>query len=229
MAGLFDMADNFDLDTDDAGQDGTTPPVESSASNSNDTKAYSERLKKDRAKIAEDVRKEIAESFGFSTYDEFIRSRQDDTLREAGLDPEVAKPVLEKLVNNDPAVVAAKRLQSEQSSEALKEKEHNDLFALNSKYGTQFTSLEEIDDATKALYEKGVPLDKAYGIEHLDEVSVKSSKTPSPSKGHLQNVSGTKGNDGSTKPPLDSKQLAIFRKMLPNASDEEITKFYNNN
>lgn len=228
MAGLFDLADESNLGTDDAGQGGAVSPTEGNAS-SNDTKAYSERLKKDRAKITEDVRKEIAESFGFSTYDEFIESRQNEVIRAAGLEPEVAKPVLEKLVNSNPAVLAAKRSQSEQSSEVLKQKERDDLFALNSKYGTQFTSLEEIDDATRALYEKGVPLDKAYGVEHLSEVSAKSNKATSPSKGHLQNVTGSSSTGSSNKPPLDAKQMAIFRKMLPNASDEEIKKFYNNN
>lgn len=228
MAGLFDEADNFDPETDDAGQGRTVSPTDGNAP-SIDTKAYSERLNKDRAKIAEDVRNEIAQSFGFATYDEFLRSRQDETIRAAGLDPVVAKPVLEKLVNSDPVVLAAKRSQSEQSSELLKQKERDDLFALNSKYGTQFTSLEEIDDATKALYEKGVPLDKAYGVEHLSEVSAKSHKVASPSKGHLQNVTGSSSAGSSNKPPLDAKQMAIFRKMLPNVSDEEITKFYNNN
>ena len=141
---------------------------------------------------------------------------------ESGLEPDKVKPLIEKLVEQHPSVVAAKNLQAENEALVLKKEETDALFELNRKFKTSYKELSEVDEAVRALYKKGVPLDKAYAAEHLDEI-VKSQAPSNPSKDHLQPV----GKPGEAHLPrtVTPQELAMFRKFNPRASAEEISAF----
>ena len=227
---IFDMADKQDGQGTGNPNPQATPPVEdANKPDSNGTKAYSDRLNADRIRIRKEeeqkVRMETAQSFGYQTWDEFVAAHGNKVIEEAGLDVAVAKPVLDKLVESNPDVLAAKRLLAEQDVKAKDEAISKALFELNSKCGTQFTSIDEVDDATKALYEKGVPLDKAYRAEHFEELT-KSVGSPSPTKGHLAGNNLGSGT-GSPAPTITPQEMEVFRILNPSASDEDILKYVN--
>ena len=202
-----------------------TSPVdtEQQAVDSKDaTKAYSERLNADRAKMRQEVENEMAQSMGYTTWDEYRAAQRKKVITDAGLEPEQVEPVVSKLLASDPAVIAARELKAAQEKVASDEANKSELLALNSTYGTEFKSMDELDDATKVLIEKGVPLVKAYGIEHLDDV-VKTREQVIPSKGHLVSVVGS--GKSSTPKVVTPKQMEVFRLFNPDASDEQIIAY----
>lgn len=202
-----------------------TSPVdtEQQAVDSKDaTKAYSERLNADRAKMRQEVENEMAQSMGYTTWDEYRAAQRKKVITDAGLEPEQVEPVVSKLLASDPAVIAARELKAAQEKATSDEASKSELLALNSTYGTEFKSMDELDDATKVLIEKGVPLVKAYGIEHLDDV-VKTREQVIPSKGHLVSVVGS--GKSSTPKVVTPKQMEVFRLFNPDASDEQIIAY----
>lgn len=226
MPNIFEMADNQAEQSAANNVPSATPPVEEAtpADSKDATKAYSERLNADRAKIREEVRRETAESFGFSSWDEYVASQNDKVIREAGFDPAQVKPIFEKMKANDPDVVAAKELRAQQTEAQSKEQQKSDLFALNSKYGTEYTNVDELDDETKSLVSKGIALDKAYGIAHLDDILNKKEKVD-PTKSHL-NPPASAGSSTACK-TVTPEEMNIYRRFNPNASDEDIYNFIN--
>ena len=226
MPDIFEQADKQEgLNVASSNPQATPPVEEANKPEANGTKAYSERLNADRIRIEQKVRTETAQSFGYETWDEFIAAHRNKVIEDAGLDVAVAKPVIDKLVESNPDVLAAKRVLAEQENKAKDETISKALFDLNAKCGTKFTSIDEVDDATKALYEKGVPLDKAYRAEHFEELT-KSVGSPSPTKGHLAGNNLGSGT-GSPAPTITPQEMEVFRILNPSASDEDILKYVN--
>lgn len=221
---ILEKADKLVTDAAATSVTATSPvDAEQQAVDSKDaTKAYSDRLNADRAKMRQEVENEMAQSMGYTTWDEYRAAQRKKVITDAGLEPEQVEPVVSKLLASDPAIIAARELKAAQEKVASDEANKSELLALNSTYGTEFKSMDELDDATKVLIEKGVPLVKAYGIEHLDDV-VKTREQVIPSKGHLVSVVGS--GKSSTPKVVTPKQMEVFRLFNPDASDEQIIAY----
>lgn len=92
---------------DDILQDTGTPEVEvdnkPAPPTGDETKAFSERLKKEKAKLKD----ELAASLGYSSWEEATEARANDVLLDHGIDYETVKPVLKDLLKSDPDYIAA--------------------------------------------------------------------------------------------------------------------------
>lgn len=222
---LFDKAAKDDLGN--AGNPGQpVPPTDGNPENIpvDQTKAFAERLKTERVKIEREARNELAQSLGYDSWEDLKRENEDKMLTASGLDAEKVKPIVDKLVETHPDVIEAKKLKDEKAAEDLKKEETDALFSLNQKYGTTFSALSDLDEATQSLYKKGVPLDKAYAAEHFDDL-VKSHAPSRLSKDHLSPV----GNSGSSTPPrvISEQEMALMRRFNPGVSDDDIRKYIN--
>lgn len=222
---FFDLADKLDP-ANSPTQDPATPPVEdgNGVKPVDATKAFSERLNVERSRITDEIHQETAQSFGYKTWDEFQKASKEKLITDAGLEPDKVNPVIDKIVAQHPSVIAAKE-QAEQTAEATRIKSEADaLFAINEKFKTELTSVDDLDEATLALYKKGVPLDKAYIAEHLDDV-MKSRAQSQPSKDHLQPV-GSRTIQNGDVPPLTKEQIAMYKRFNPGITDEAIQKYH---
>ena len=74
----------------------TTPPVDN-------TKAFSERLKKEREKL----KTELAQELGYESWEKATEDRTNNTLLNKGIDPDTVKPILKDLLKSDPDYIAA--------------------------------------------------------------------------------------------------------------------------
>lgn len=205
--------------------DNATSPVDGNGADSKDaTKAYSERLNADRAKLRSDVQTEMAQSLGYASWEEYRAARRKTVITDAGLEPEKVLPIVDKLLASDPEVLAAKELRDSQAKARSDEQVKAEILTLNSTYGTEYKSMDEIDEAVKALVSKGVPLTKAYGVEHLEELATLTNP-PQPTKSHLANVPGV----GKSNPPkvVTPEQMTVFRQFNPSATDEQIIAYLN--
>lgn len=218
--------------------DGTPKKDDSRAT----TKAFSNRLKEERAKIekeyAEKKQKEldaIAVSRGFSNWDELNAYNDKDTLEEIGIkDPEKFNSYIDKLVSKNPSVIEAQRI-----IESNKEKEQEEIIKTAISEINSFDSdIKSIDDLLNMpnydnyyeLVSKGYSLTDAYKIVAFDKITSNKAASAAQvvknninSKGHMKSMTGTASNDIAV--PEDV--LAMYHKNLPNMTDQEIKDHYN--
>jgi hypothetical protein len=199
-----------------------SPSAEGNKQDNNVTKAFAKRL----AETREKDRTELAAALGFSSWEDAMNSGLDKKLVDAGIDPTAGKPIIENIVNSHPDVVKAKQV----LAEAEKMREESQLAVLNTKYNLQLTSIDALDDETKALIAKGVAVDKAYIAVHYDELSKQSDPVAVAQKqqaNSLTHLNPLPGNTAKAEAviPVSQTDVANVRKYMPNASEDDIKKF----
>ena len=96
MFDIDDMADK-DLFEETSGNPSEEPQTDPVPPTEDPTKAYSERLKKDREKIRIEEREALAKEFGYDSYEKFRDAHVDNSLLDKGLDPDTVKPLINML------------------------------------------------------------------------------------------------------------------------------------
>lgn len=189
----------------------STPPVEQEPVDQ--TKAFATRLKEEKAKAKLEAQEELAQSFGYNSWQEYMDAQTNNKLIDEGLDPGVVRPMLQDLLKNDPDYIEAMKYKKEK--EAL-EKEmfaNASIKALNDKFGTNFTSVDELDKDTIDDWNKGTPLEKAFAANNyskLMEMAVKKANSNSDNgKSHLRTVTGS--SEKSTTRELSKDELGVFK------------------
>ena len=201
----------------------STPPVETV----DQTKAFAARLKEEKAKAKQEAREEIAKSFGYESWDEYSNAQTDNKLLDRGLDPESVRPVLQDLIKNDPTYIEAMKYKAEK--EAL-EKElfaTNSIKALNDKFGTNYKSVDELDEQTIIDWNKGTPLEKAFAAnnyEMLISTAVKNAGAVRDNgKSHMKTVTGSNSHGATrevSKGELDVAKMFGF-------TEEQLKEYVN--
>ena len=132
----------------------------------NGAKAYAERLNKDRERIRSEERERIAQDFGYTSWNEYIDAQTNSKLLDKGLDPDEVRPVIKELIKSDPEYLEA--MEYKKREEALKAKiwGEEEVRKLNEKFGTNYITIDELDEETVKLFNQGVSLDKAYASQH---------------------------------------------------------------
>lgn len=246
-----EMADNTEGDDQSEVQDEV---VEDGASNAtsegeetpeekkqNDTKAYSERLNKERKEMREALEKEYAEKRdtlahlrGYDNWDEFENAIDSDALLDAGVsDVDKLKPVLETLINKNPQVLKAKEI-IENAEKERKEKILNDEVTLIHEVDPDINSLDDIKNSEKSAIiidkiTKGYSLYDAYvttNYEKIQGLKVQTEKRSAAqnvqSKNHMKTTTGGAGD--STIVPEDV--MNMYKRNLPKWTNEQIRTHY---
>lgn len=190
-----------------------------------ETKAFSERLKH----VREKDRAELATALGFSSWEDALNSGYSKKLLEAGIDPDIGKPIIEDAVANHPEVIKAKQL----IAQAEEEKKTAELQLLNEKYGLDYKSIDDLDSQVKDLLQKGVPLSKAYVAIHHDELSNRQAQDPAQlaksqlgqSTKHLSAIPGGNAAAPTSATTVTQSDVDNVRRFMPNATQEQIVKF----
>lgn len=185
------------------------------------TKAFATRLKEEKAKAKLEAREEIAKSFGYNSWSEYADAQTNNKLLDKGLDPESVRPVLKDLIREDPDYQEAMKYKAEK--EAL-EKElfaTNSIKALNDKFGTAYSSIDELDPETIRLWNLGTPLETAYAAnnwESIRDAAVKKASVPRDTgKSHLKQVTGSTQQTNTRE--ISKDELSAFN-MFGYTEDE---------
>lgn len=223
---IEEQAANVDeVSAEDAPAEETQPtsPVEQV----DQTKAFATRLKEEKAKAKLEAREEIAKSFGYNSWSEYADAQTNNKLLDKGLDPESVRPVLKDLIREDPDYQEAMKYKAEK--EAL-EKElfaTNSLKALNEKFGTAYSSVDELDPETIRLWNLGTPLETAYAAnnwESIRDAAVKKASVPKDNgKSHLKQVTGSSQPNNTreiSKEELDACKIFGF-------TEEQVKEYVN--
>jgi hypothetical protein len=205
------------------------------------TKAFSNRLKEERAKIekeyAEKKQKEldaIAVSRGFKDWNELSDYSNQEKLEQIGIkDTKVFNEYVSDLISNNPSVIEAQKI-----IESAKEKEQEEIIKTAiSEINAVDSDIKSVDDllnmpnydAYYDLVSKGYSLTDAYKIVAFDKITSHKAasaaqvvKNNIESKGHMKSMTGGQPNDVIVPDDV----LAMYHKNLPQMSEQEIKDHY---
>lgn len=221
------------------------PAQESQPQNNNNTqdktKAFSERLKRERAKMEQEFNSKkqqeldaVAVSRGFKDWKELNDYTKKDALEELGIkDADKFNNFLNSAIAENPVIAEAQRIIN-----AQKEKERNDLLvSAISEINKLDSDIKTVDDLTKidnydefySLVEKGYSLPDAYKIVAFDKITSNRAAaaaqnviTNNNSKEHFKPLGGGKATDVV----VPSDVLESYRKNMPDMTDQEIKAHY---
>lgn len=167
----------------------STSPVET------ETQAFARRLKEEKAKARLEARQEIAESFGYASWQEYADAQTNNKILDKGMDPDAVRDILKDLVYTNPEYVEAMKYKQEKEELEKEIFASNSLKQLNETYGTNFTSVGQLDSTTRDMWNAGIPLTKAYAANNMESIVANAVKKTVASrdngKSHLTNVSGS--------------------------------------
>ena len=166
MFEIEEQAANTEVQNEPVVQEETqsTPPVET------ETQAFARRLKEEKAKAKLEARQEIAESFGYATWQEYADAQTNNKILEKGMDPDSVRDILKDLVYNNPEYVEAMKYKQEKEELEKEIFASNSLKQLNETYGTNFTTVGQLDTATRDMWNAGVPLINAYAANNMESI-----------------------------------------------------------
>lgn len=213
----------------------------SNASKKDNTKAFSERLKREKLKIEKEFADkkqaemdQIAISRGFKNWKELETYSQKERLEAMGIqNTDDFNKYVEEIVAKSPIIEEAKRI-----LESQKQKEEQVMITdAISQISAVDPDIKSLDDLIKlenydefyGLVEKGYSIPDAYKIVAFDKITARKVDsatenviTNANSKNHMKPLSGGKSREISV--PQDI--LATYRKNMPNMSEQEIREHY---
>ena len=198
-----------------------TPPVSDDT-----TKIIAQRIKAAREKD----RLELAQAMGFDSWDKMLDSGVNKKLLDAGIDPELAKPVFDEMVEKHPDVIRAREI----LAEAEKTRKEAGIALVNANFGTSYKSIEDLDDATKSLVNKGLSVDQAYAAVHYTDFKPQADPAKAAvmekqgSLAHLKSVPGGVSSGGGDNIEVSQAEIDAVRKYMPGATIDQIKEFKKN-
>lgn len=239
-ANEFTFEELEELFKDDTQQE--TPPAEGNAepqsdvqTDSNDskksdadkieqTKAFAHRLRESTDKARREEREAIAKSFGYDSYDDMIRQRESQLIKDKGLDPEDVSPVLDELLkqrlDNDPRMKELEDLRKKNLVEYGK-KELSEISKLT---GGQITRIEQLSKEVIDEWKKSGSLKQAYlKLEGENLISKLRNERHRGSTDHLS-TPGSSNPAPSNKRLLTNEEKQMWKLFNPGISDEELNK-----
>ena len=205
-------------------------PTENKKRPDETTKAFSERLNKERERIREEeraaIREEEAQSLGYSSWEEYVEDTTNKKLLDQGMDPDVVKPVLKDFLKNDPEYLEAMKYKKEKEKLEAELWAKSELERLNVKFGKTFTTIDQLDDDTIEMWNKGISLEKAYAANNytdLQEVARKKAQVKQTSKNHLKDVTG--GGENEEEITLTDEEFKNFQDLNPDITKEQVIEW----
>lgn len=213
----------------------------SKTSKKDNTKAFSERLKREKLKMEQEFATkkqaemdQIAISRGFKNWKELETYSQKERLEAMGIqNTDDFNKYVEEIVAKSPIIEEAKKILENQ-----KQKEEQAMITdAISQISAVDPDIKSLDDLVKlenydefyGLVEKGYSIPDAYKIVAFDKITARRVDsatetviTNANSKNHMKPISGSKSKDFNV--PQDI--LATYRKNMPHMSEQEIREHY---
>lgn len=205
-----EQAANVDeaLETDISNETQPTSPVEQV----DQTKAFAQRLKQEKAKAKDEAKKEIAESFGYNSWQEYVDAQTNNKIIDKGMDPDAVKDILKDLIYTNPEYVEAMKYKQEKEELEKEIFASNSIEQLNKTYGTNYKSVNELDKQTIDAWNAGTPLVNAYAAYNMstiiDSAVKKAMAARDSGKSHLKTVSGSSEESKTREISQDELRVA---------------------
>lgn len=186
------------------------------------TEAVSKRINEVRAKTEAETRDSMAKELGYENYADWQKSKENQLLRENGLDEEGIKEVVEKLVEsriaNDPRMAKIAELEAVEKNNFVT-KQINEINEL----GYNFKSIEDLPKETLNLWEKIGNLKQAFLATEGEKMFTKQKSEIGKGTVMHQGYNGS-SSSGKTR-GLTEEERKIYRMVYKgNITEEELDK-----
>ena len=205
-----EQAANVDeaLETEVSNETQPTSPVEQV----DQTKAFAQRLKQEKAKAKDEAKKEIAESFGYNSWQEYVDAQTNNKIIDKGMDPDAVKDMSKDHIYTNPEYVEAMKYKQEKEELEKEIFASNSIEQLNKTYGTNYKSVNELDKQTIDAWNAGTPLVNAYAAYNMstiiDSAVKKAMAARDSGKSHLKTVSGSSEESKTREISQDELRVA---------------------
>lgn len=205
------------------------------------TKEYSERLKNDREKIRKELEEEnnkrmdsIAKSRGFENWKELEEYSNKEQLQNLGVnDTDAFEKYLNNIIENNPEMIKARAIIAEQQQRDA-ERQLNDQVAEISKLDGSIKNVNDLlnhpsYDKVLDRVKNGANLVDAFKLENFDTLTGRASDAAvQHTLNNINNKSHVKTTSGSatTDVVVPNEIYAMYKRNLPNWTDEQIKKHY---
>lgn len=197
-----------------------------------ETKAFAHRLKQSTEKARQEERDNIAKSLGYESFEQMQKAREQELLKEKGLDPDEVSPVVEQIVEKrlaeDPRLKELDEFKQAKAQEWAKK----ELAELNALTGGKIAKLEDVPKNVIELWKQKGSLKAAY-LELEGEKLIREMQTGVAgvqSKGttsHLNTPQGTPAPvQDKNKRPLTEKEKEVYKLFNPDVTEEQLSKMY---
>lgn len=212
------------LETEVSNETQPTSPVEQV----DQTKAFAQRLKQEKAKAKDEAKKEIAESFGYNSWQEYVDAQTNNKIIDKGMDPDAVKDILKDLIYTNPEYVEAMKYKQEKEELEKEIFASNSIEQLNKTYGTNYKSVNELDKQTIDAWNAGTPLVNAYAAYNMstiiDSAVKKAMAARDSGKSHLKTVSGSSEESKTREISQDELRVAKAFGLDENKFKEYVNK-----
>lgn len=187
------------------------------------TKAVTERINTVKRKTEADTRESVAKELGYNSYEELLKSKEQNMMKEAGLDEERTGELVSKLVEqrlaNDPRFKKLEEIESLEKNNFVT----SQLNEINSFAGTNYKGIEELPEDILKVFEKTGNLKQAYlAIEGENLITKAKVPQNTGSLAHLANPGDSRGAVKTRH--LSEEEKELYRMVNPGITEEELLK-----
>lgn len=231
-------ADNIET-TDNTSNDVDNSEQEVQVKNS--TKEYSERLKKDREKIRQEIEEEyklkndnLAKARGYENWAELEEASNRELLEGLGVnDTEEFNKYLKYAIDNNPAIIEANNIINNQKKAEAERQLQADVAEISKLDPT----IKDVNDllahpSYDRVYEKvqnGMSILDAYKLENFEALTNRTSAAAvSHAVNNIENKShmGTISGNASKDVAIPTEVLEMYKAFNPNMTEEQIRNDY---
>lgn len=210
--------------------EGNEPPAQedgegqSKSKDPTDTQVFAKRLKERTDKAVAEERERIAQSLGYTSYEDMQKQKEKKMFEDKGLDPEQVSPIVDELVKKkleeDPRIKELEQFKQKQVQEFAQ----RELAEISKLTGVKYDSLDQLPKDVIDDWRKTGSLKKSYISLHGEELILKArSNQQKGDTSHLQSPGGATPTP-STGRPMTDKEKQMYKFFNPGVNDDELNK-----
>lgn len=189
------------------------------------TKAFAKRLSERTSKAIAEEREAIAQKLGYSSYDDMMRTSETRRLEDNGLDPEIATPVIDQIVQERIKNMPEMRELSELRELKVKEYGKQQLSEITKLTNGEITKLEQLPKEVVELWKQTGDLKKAYLQLEGEKLILSARRAQSQgSTTHMATPSAATSAIASDKRLLTEEEKRVWKQFNPNMTQDELNK-----
>lgn len=198
----------------------TTSADADNSDNTDMTLRVRHRINDVRRKTEQETQDKIAKEFGYNSYSEMQKAKENKLIEEHGFDKDdiekVLTPLLEARLAADPRFKKLAEIEQREKENYIDEQ----LKEINKYSGNKYKSVDDLPESTINLWAKGVELEQAYLATAGKELLTKNSL--STQKGSLTHMAPSSSNGGTKKRGLSEYEKQLYRNIMPDITEDEL-------
>lgn len=189
------------------------------------TKAFAKRLSERTSKAVAEEREAIATKLGYKSYEDMMKTTENRRLEDNGIDPEIATPVIDQIVQERIKNMPEMRELSELRELKIKEYGKQQLAEITKLTNGEITKLEQLPKDVIELWKQTGDLKKAYLQLEGEKLILSARRAQSQgSTSHMVTPNAANSSIPTDKRLLTEDEKRVWKQFNPNMTQDELNK-----